>query len=315
MIWNGLFINSVSAYLPQRISLSHVKSATQVDATNFGFETVSKSDQSESVMAGLAAKKALEQSDHANECLSTIVYASTVLAVDHFTPACYLQRMLGQHDALAFQLNAASNGGMMGVEVTARLLSADSSSSAGLLSAVSRIPDGMDRWNGGTLNGDGAVAAVVSKTGGFARLVASQTKSNAEFEVLSRNLATRPGDWYTNYSEANFLRYVDSYSLEVALVISATLAEINISMEHMSHVVLPAVPLTVSRALYLERNSIPIEKTCWPELRRNGHVGPCDQLLGLTYLKDTHRLEPGQFVLMVGVGLGFQCTCILLKIV
>lgn len=313
MIWDGLFINSIKAYLPERVPLGDIECTVKI--SDSGFETVTKSDQPEHRMAGLAAKNALEQSSHAGESLSTIVYATTFQAADHAAPACHLQRVLRQRQALAFELDAASNGGIAGVEVVARLLSRDPGMSAGLVSAASRIPDGIDRWMGGTLNGDGAVAAVLSRTGGFARLVASQTNSNPEFEVLFRNRATKPGVWDAKYFEADFGNYVESLAQEVAAVISATLAEANVTINDISHVTLPAFPLSSLHEIYLDRNSIPLAKTCWSELRRNGHVGPCDPLLGLTYLMDTRQLEPGQFVLMISNGLGFQFTCMLLEIV
>jgi 3-oxoacyl-[acyl-carrier-protein] synthase III len=308
-----MFINSIKAYLPERISLSDIECGAKIDDTYSGFETVTKSDKPEHIMAGLAAKNALEHSDHADESLSAIAYATTFLATDHSSPACHLQRILRQHQALAFELNAASNGGLAGVEVIARLLSADPSLSAGLISATSRIPDGIDRWMAGTVTGDGAVAAVLSKRGGFARLVASQTNSNPEFEVLCRNKATQPGVWDIEQFEA--MRYIETIAQDVSAIISATLAEAHIAMQHISHVVVPVLPLSSLHEIYLDRNSIPLEKTCWSELRKNGHVGPCDQLLGLWHLADTGQLEPGQFVLVVGSGLGFQFACFLLEIV
>jgi 3-oxoacyl-[acyl-carrier-protein] synthase III len=308
-----LFVNSIKAHLPQRVPVGDIECSIKISDT--GFETVTKSDQPEHIMAGLAAKNALAQSSHAGESLSAIVYATTHMAVDHMAPACHLQRILGQRQALAFELNATSNGGLAGIEVVARLLSTDPGLGAGLVSAASRVRDGIDRCKGGTVNGDGAVAAVLSKAGGFARLVASQTNSNPEFEVLFRNRSTKLGFWETKYFESEFGNYVESLAQEVSVVISATLAEADITIQDVAHVTLPAFPLNSLREVYLERNSIPLEKTCWAELRRNGHVGPCDQLLGLAYLTETHQLEPGQFVLMISSGIGFQFTCLLLQIV
>ena len=315
MMWDAMFINSIKAYLPRRVPVNDISCSMRIGDTDSGFETVTKSDQPAHIMAGLAAKNALEQSGHAGESLSTIVYATNFWAADHMAPACHLQRVLRQRQALAFELNAASNGGMAGVEVVARLLSTDPGSRAGLLSVVSRIPDGIDRWMGGCFNGDAAVAAVLSKKGGFARLVASQTSTDPEFEVLCRNRATERGVWDVEHIERGLLAYAESIGQEVSSVISATLAEADITMQHIAHVTPPALPLSGLHEVYLDRNSIPLAKTSWPELRRNGHVGPCDQLLGLTYLVDTHQLEPGQFVLMIGSGLGFQCTCLLLEVV
>jgi 3-oxoacyl-[acyl-carrier-protein] synthase III len=310
-----MFINSVKAYLPQRVPLSDIESGVNISNIDASFETVTKSDQPEHIMAGLAAKKALQQSDHAGDSLSTIVYVTTCLATDHMAPACHLQRILRQRQALAFELDTASNGGMTGIEVVARLVSTDAASGAGLISAAYRNPDEIDRGMGNTLHGDGAVAAVFSKTGGFARLVASQSSSNPEFEALCRNSATTPGVWRVEHFETRHIDYVECITQEVSSVISATLAEAGTTMQNVAHVIVPTVPLSLLHEVYLDRNSIPLEKTCWSDLQGYGHVGPCDQLLGLAHLLETHQLEHGQLVLMLGGGMGFQCTCLLLEIV
>jgi 3-oxoacyl-[acyl-carrier-protein] synthase III len=316
VIWDNIFINSIEAYLPQRVPLSDLECTETIARANSDFETVAKSDQPGYVMAGLAAEKALKKSDHADDSLSAIVYANTFCSADHMASACYLQRLLRQREALAFELHATSNGGIAGLEVVARLLSSDPGLSAGLLSATSRVPDGSDRWMGGTLNGDGAVATVLSKRSGFARLIVSQRSSNPEFEVLNRrSAATRSDSSGTGYTEMGFAPVIDSIAQEISAVVSVTLAEANTTMQHISHVILPAFPLPVLHEIYLDRNSIPVTKTCWSELRRNGHVGPCDQLLGLAYLTDTQRLTPGELVLMIGTGLGFQFSCLLLEVV
>jgi len=315
VLWNGLFINSLSAHVPPRVSISDIDSSMDLSDALAGFVTVAKSDQQEHRMAGLAAREAVDHSDHAGERLAAIVYVNTSYAVDHMAAVCHLQRILRQPETLAFELNAASNGGMAGMEVLARLMSTDPTLSAGLLTAVARIPDGVDRWMGGTLNGDGAVAAVLSKTAGFARVVATQRMSNPELEVTSRNRATKLGDWDTKATKEGIAPYVETITQDVSSVIAAILAEADITMQHISHVILPSFPLTSLQQIYLDRNAIPIAKTCWEDSRRNGHIGPCDQLLGLKYLMDTHRLERGQLVLMIGSGLGFQYTCALLEIV
>jgi 3-oxoacyl-[acyl-carrier-protein] synthase III len=310
VIWDEIFIESVEAYLPERVPLGDVESGMSAGDSYSGFETVTKADKPMHIMAGLAAKEALEKSVHVDENLLAIIYVNVATTWEqHITPAIHLQRILRQPEALAFQLSSASNGGMAGVEVLARLLSASPGFNAGLLSAVARTLDETGRWMGGTVHGDGAVAVVLSRTGGFARLVASQTISSPEFEVLYNNIG---GSAHRNL---RLLNYSDTIVQEISSIISVTLAEADITMEHISHVTLPAFPLVAMHTAFLDCNSIPLAKTCWPELRKNGHIGPCDQLLSLAYLRDTYQLQPGQFVLMIGVGLGYQFTCMLLEII
>ena len=68
--------------------------------------------------------------------------------------------------------------------------------------------------------------------------------------------------------------------------------------------------------IYLKDSKIAIEDTCWSEIRKNGHVAPCDQILGLAHLIDTGQLKQGQFVMLIGGGMaGWRITCLLLQVV
>src|SRR5262249_7816998 len=142
------------------------------------YESVTESDMPGYAMAGIAATQAMKSSDHSSEPLSAIAYACTRVNTDHFTPVCHIQRILQQENALAFELDAASNGGLAGIEAVARMLPSGPSPDAGLVVALSSVPQGLPRvqekYFGGILLGDGAAAAVISKKSGFAQLIASQ---------------------------------------------------------------------------------------------------------------------------------------------
>ena len=97
-----------------------------------------------------------------------------------------------QSEAIAFELNATSDGRVTGIEVVARILSSDSRMNVGLVSSTLRYPDGMDRRMGGALFGDGAATAVISKKSGFARLIVSQRTSNPDFEMLLSTSHEKP---------------------------------------------------------------------------------------------------------------------------
>lgn len=314
MKWDEMFINSVGSYLPQRFPIDTMDSDSAVERRHAGYETITKAELPQYVMAGIAASQALERSNHCGEALSVIVLATVMGVTEHAAPVCYVQRMLGQSDAITFDLNATSDGGVTGIDVVARILSSDQDMEVGLVSSALRCPDGMDRWMGGAFFGDGAAAAVLSKRSGFARLIVSQRTSNPDFETLLRPRMKGPGVWDLPDLDLGFGPYVETITHEVQASISATLKEADLTIEDISHFCLPALPLVSMQTIYLERNNIPIEKTCWSELRKNGHVGPCDQILGIAHLRETGRLEPGQLVLVAGGGVGYRMTCLLLQI-
>jgi 3-oxoacyl-[acyl-carrier-protein] synthase-3 len=60
---------------------------------------------------------------------------------------------------------------------------------------------------------------------------------------------------------------------------------------------------------------IDLSRTTWNWAMQVGHLGAADQLAGLTYLSEAGRLTPGERVLMVGVGGGFNWTCVVLEVI
>ncbi|WP_191496263.1 3-oxoacyl-[acyl-carrier-protein] synthase III C-terminal domain-containing protein [Mycobacterium simulans] len=235
--------------------------------------------------------------------------------MDHLAPVCYLQRILGQKEAIAFELSAASNGGVAGIEVIGRLLSSDPTSRAGLIAATSSWPDETSRQTNGTIMGDGAAAAVISTKQGFARLLASARTCQPEIEVLLRKSLAQSGGLDVGLSDIEGAsRFAETIVQESSAAIYSALAEAEIKLDDISHFLLPGFPPVVLEQLYLARHGVSIEKTCWSELQKTGHVGPSDQLLGLSHLLNTNQLKSGQLVLMLGVGLGFRFTTLLFEI-
>ncbi len=315
MLWESIFVNAVSAHLPRRVAVDSVAEnpGLAVGSAPGAIESITHADKPAYVMAGLAAEQAVARSDHRNEKISPIVYTEISLPIEHLTPVCYIQRVLDQPDSLAFGLEAASDGGPTGIEAVARILSGSPDLTAGLVCAASRIRDGVDRWVGGQLVGDGAVAAVISKKGGFARLVASQRTSLPDLEILQRNPGG-PSDIDRAAMPVGGLGpYISTIARYVSTIVSAILTEARLSIDDISYFLPPTLMSVSVEEMYLRRSGIPFEKTCWPELQKNGHVGPCDQLLGIEHLMDTDQLKEGQFVMLLGGGYGWRLTCMLLQ--
>jgi 3-oxoacyl-[acyl-carrier-protein] synthase-3 len=319
MLCDHIFLNSVGTYLPPRLPIESSRSSS-TPTGNYaygGYETYTKSDKRAHVMAALAAKQAVEASDHRDEILSPIVYSEVSVPQQHGTPVCHIQRRLKQPESLAFGLEAASDGAMTGIDVVTRILSNGQHVHAGLVTAASWCSDGTDRWStgGGLPLCDGAAAVVVSKKGGFARLIASHRASEPAFEVLMENKSAQPGVVDVPVYEVGLGPYISTFAQTVSATLGKILAAAKISIEDISYFCPPALPQISQEEIYLNPNGIPIEKTCWSELRKNGHVGPCDQILGIAHLVETGQLISGQFVMLLGGGLGWRITCILLQVV
>lgn len=316
MLMDGIFLNSIGTFLPPRVPFETIKPDLKDEANDMhvDIESVCVSDKPSYVMGGLAAKEALERSTHRNETLSPIVYAEPV-CLEHLTPSCYIQRVLKQDHTLAFELDTASDSGLTAIDVAARLLSGGASGNAGLVCAASRVVFG-DRYQNGAVMGDGAAAVVLSKKEGFARLIASNRTSFADFEFLMRNTGSvKNFEMKFALEQIGYGPYVGTLSRIVKEAISATLEDAKISVDDVSHFCPPAVYRLSLEETFIGASGIPFEKTCWSELRKNGHVGACDQILGLAHLLETNQLRPGQFVMLIGGGAGWRFTCLLIQIV
>lgn len=317
MLWDNIFINAVGTYLPQRVSAETIgqNAATNDKHADVSFESITKTDMPAHVMAGLAVKQAVENSDHADDMLSPIVYSTLPFPGGHMAPVCYIQRILRQPQSLAFGLEAACDGGMAGIEVVARILSGSSKIDAGIVSAANRCPNDADRWVAGNLLGDGAAAVIISKKTGFAQLIASRTASEPDLEALVENTATQSDAADFPLTKVGLGPYLETIAQTVWATIFGILAEAELSLDDISYFCPPTFSKVSFEEIYLRRGAIPIEKTCWPELQKNGHVGPCDQILGIAHLIDTGRLKQGAFVMLMGGGLPWRFTCTLVQVV
>ena len=320
MLWHSVFLNSVGTFLPPRVPLDAIDlnpGGEDAEGRNtfWGIESLSVSDTPAYVMAGLATKHALKYSTHRGETLSPIVYVDPV-SYEHLAPASYVQRIVNQPGSFTFKLDAASDGVMAAIEAAAGLLSNSNGVSAALVASGARMAPGQPRSLGGVLMGDGAAALVISKKEGFARLIASNRNSDPAFEFLQRNRATQPGVLDIPVLEIGLGPYLPTISRLVAETVRATLVDAGISIEDISYFCPPTAPETALKEVYLKTCNIPLEKTCWSEMRKNGHVFACDQILGLAHLIDTGQLKQGQLVMLLGGGAaGWRTSCLLLQVV
>jgi 3-oxoacyl-[acyl-carrier-protein] synthase III len=325
MQWDDMFISGTGRFLPQRVNIADIPIMEELDQIAINaiklsdyVSFVESSNFTSPEMAGRAATIALSQSGHKSQDIAAIVYAQ-LNETDHFAPVCHLQRVLGIPDALAFELGAASDGGAMGLEVAANLLKADSSAKATLVTAAVRFQPlrRSNRWySGGVVMSDGSAAAVLSRGRGLARLITSTHSSMPDFETLC-TIRTANADFNAQKApifETGLDLYLDDLKMGVVNVVERALLETGIRLSDVAKFAVTGLGLAQLSALVLESLGITLDRTTWPFLREIGHVGPCDQLLGLDYLLRQGQLQQGDIILILGMGTGFRYTCILLEV-
>lgn len=328
-----LFIAGCASWLPpamtaeQAVAEGHV---TARDAARTGVEAVTVSDgRSAPEMAALAARTALLRADCPPEDVGLVLHASLYdQGHDLWAPASYVQRRaLGAvpDQAPAMEVRQVSNGGMASLELASAYLRAGTERSAALLTSGDVFcPPGFHRWTSdpGTVYADGGAALVLSRSGGFARLVGLFSVSEPRLEGMHR------GDAPFGPPEGGLRRVVDLDTCKreflartgrapaVAWVgggqrraLTGGLQALGLGIDDIARFVLPHLGGRRLAATFFQPFGIAPERSTWPWSRSIGHLGGGDQFAGLAHLVETKQVTGGDFVVLVGVGAGFSWSC------
>ncbi len=162
-------IAGTGSYVPERI-LTNAELSEMVDTTDEWIfsrtgireRRIAAEGEFTSHLATNAARKALEQAGMAAEDIELIIVAT--ITPDTLTPAtaCYVQRNLGAHRAVAFDISAACSGFLYAMKIAKRLISDGAFKNALIIGAekLSAFVNWEDRSTC-VLFGDGAGAAVL----------------------------------------------------------------------------------------------------------------------------------------------------------
>jgi cytochrome P450/3-oxoacyl-[acyl-carrier-protein] synthase III len=322
MIWDDVYIGGTGRYLPPRtlaadavpdndtmrrlLALSDFTSFTQSD------------DVTEHAMAVRAAIGALRESGLSGADISMAAYAQ-MDSQDHMAPSCHLQRVLGLSQALVYEVEATSNGGSAALQSAAAHLVADPSATATLVTATSRFrPPRWERWQPtiGIFLSDGAVSAVLNREGGRARLVATANSSATQMEVLATPTIPDPKGHRdrTPIEVTGLAPYLTLMSEALVSAVEQAAKEADVNIADVTRFVVTALGLAQLQVVVLEPLGIDLSRTTWSFQRELGHVGPCDQLLGVDHLLHDETLKPGDTIMVIGLGMGSRFTAALLEI-
>ncbi|WP_026416505.1 ketoacyl-ACP synthase III family protein [Actinomadura oligospora] len=338
---DGLFLTGLSHHLPPPTSVTEAVADGRYDpddlaADEYASITVA-TDEAPPEMAVAAARRALRRAGAPPSEVALLLHASTWFqGVDYWPAASYVHHEVlgddGRH-APAFDVQQMCAGAIGAIELAASYLAADASRRWALVTSADRFGGpGFDRWRAdvsGLVYGDGAAAAVVGREG-FARLLSVSTVVDTTLEGMYRGdepFATMPGRTVDVRSRrAAFAasladgarRLVGGVNERIdrglTEAVDRTLDEAGLKLGDVGRVVFPSVGLRVLRTRYAEPLGLDVARTTWDWGRRTGHVGAADQLTGLTHLVESGLLEPGERVLLVGIGAGFAWSCAALEI-
>jgi 3-oxoacyl-[acyl-carrier-protein] synthase-3 len=174
---------------------------------------------------------------------------------------------------------------------------------------------------------DGASAAVLSRRGGFARVLSAVTVSDPHLEGAHRGAApfaaTPAHEELPIDLRARTLDFLQSVGLEetgrrmeagLRSAVGRAVAEAGIELRDAQHIVVPAFGRQLLTRELLDQLDVDLARTTWEWSSRVGHIGAADQCAALTYLSEAGRLEAGEHVVLLGVGGGFNWSCVVLEV-
>ncbi|WP_431682742.1 ketoacyl-ACP synthase III family protein [Kitasatospora sp. KL5] len=289
-------------------------------------------------MAALAAEAALKRSGHPPGDVAVLLHASTMAqGPDAWPPQSYVQRRTVGGDAPALEVRQACNGMLAAMELAARWLTVDDRPAALVTGADNFGLPLIDRWryaegagtNRLSILGDAGAAVVLSRHGGFARLLAVGSMSVPALEEMYRGgvplfppeqslgLPVRIGERLRRHRESDpeasaaARRALDGARLAIG---TRTLAEAGVTADRITR----ATHVFSGGVAYLESVLGPLGIDASRGLlefgRTTGHLATCDHVVGLEHLLTTGAIGPGDHVLMMSNG-GASLACAVVEIV
>lgn len=337
MRYDSLFIAGLGSYLPAAVPVEDAIAQGRYDredqdSSGLVSVAVAGPDDSQPGMAAAAGRVALARSGYRGADVSLLLHAVTAYnGLDGWNAGCYLQQEILGGAGLSFEIRQLSNGAVASIELAAAYLAASPERDAALITAADQFSEpAWDRWRAswGLVYADGASAAIVSRSGGFARVRSAVTVTDPGLEKLHRGgLSFGPcpdAGGYPIDFKARALDFGQAVDIaEAAGRISAGLAaavtgaakEAGLQTGEADHYIVPSFGRELLRQQCLDVLGIPIERTTWGWGATTGHLGAADQFACLTYLSEADRLAPGDQALIIGIGGGFNWTCVVLDII
>ncbi|MFK0173623.1 ketoacyl-ACP synthase III family protein [Streptomyces sp. NPDC090306] len=330
-----VYIRGTSTRLPSRIPIADAVASgacPPATATQTGMESVAYSpDESAAEMAAAAARTALRRAGTDGGDVDLLLHADTYHQGQDLWPvASYIQRETLGNACQAVEIRQMSNGGLAGLDLATAYLTAGHGHSDALITTADRFcAPGIDRWttDPGTPYADGATALVLSRRGGYARLVSLALHADPELEPLHRGddpFTTAPfGHRMPVDFEAAKRSFVGRAGISYAItrahggqqtVIKQALADAGSELAEADWVVLPHFGRRRLTSIYYKPFGIDPARTTWEYSRTVGHLGAGDQFAGLDHLTVSGRAKPGDRVVLVSVGAGYSWGCAVLDI-
>jgi 3-oxoacyl-[acyl-carrier-protein] synthase-3 len=337
------YLAGLGAYVPPPVSARRAVERGEYDADEYargGWTGAAVAGGiSAPELAVRAARVALARSGLAPGDIDVVLHAGSYhQGPDGWSPAHYVQHHTVGGAAPAIGIQQSCNGMLAALELALCYLGAVPGRSAALVTGADNFGAPLiNRWRYGSglasgrasILGDAGTAVVLSRRGGFARLLSIASASIPELEELyrgdeplfppacttgtelklgqrmARHAETRPGVLVhaqrrlVETRTALARQALDEAGVTAAQITRAT----HVFAGHDGYVRQVLRPI-----------GIPPERGLLEYGRAHGHLGVNDQVAGLTHLVDTGAVGPGDHVLMLSNGAGTGLACAVVRI-
>jgi 3-oxoacyl-[acyl-carrier-protein] synthase-3/clorobiocin biosynthesis protein CloN2 len=252
---------------------------------------------------------------------------------DGWLPHHHLQHHLVGGNPLAAELRQGCNGMFSAFELAARYLPTGEHRCALLVAADNFGTPLVDRWRSGPgfILGDGASSLVLTRTPGFAELLAVRSVTMPELEGLHRmgapdfpptatlgkpmEMAARAAEFKKQAAgRADLMGVWLNLYTRMLETIEPTLDEAGVTMADVRRVAFPNSGRQVVEHRWMAALDLPLSASTWEFGSGVGHISASDQVIALDHLLTTGELGAGDHMLLVGIGPGVTLSSAVVKI-
>ncbi|GLY43040.1 hypothetical protein Amsp01_090630 [Amycolatopsis sp. NBRC 101858] len=252
--------------------------------------------------------------------------------IDFWSRAAYVRTRLGlpAGRGIASELNAMSNSLIGGIDISARVLAGSPDIDTVLLTGGETFgPPAFDHLTAdhGIAYGDGGSALILGRHPGLARILATSSYTDPTLEQLHRGNQPFAPAGTTEYGMERIRerkrQYTDVVGVAsvarrnhdgVRAVIDEALRDAELSIDELRWVLLPHYGRHLLDTHCLQPLGITADRTLCHAGDQWGHMGPNDQIIGLTHLLVRGAVAAGDYVALLGIGIGMTWTATILRI-
>jgi 3-oxoacyl-[acyl-carrier-protein] synthase-3 len=284
-----------------------------VERTGIRQRYLAEADVSSSVLGARAAQAALAAAGIPASDIDLIIVATSTPDFVFPSTACLVQKALGVAGGAAFDIQAVCSGFVYGLATADAMIRTGMAKRALVIGAevFSRILDWTDR---GTcvLFGDGA-GAVVLAAGDAPGILASKLHADGRYEAILRTAGNVQGGAVTGHpfltmdGQAVFklaVSVLDSVARETVAQAGMTLDDVNWLIPHQANV---RIMQATGRKLGITPDRVVMT------VDRHANTSAASVPLALDTAIRDGRIQPGQHILMEGVGGGFTWGAVLAR--